>query len=121
MNFIGEVFDAATGDPLVGAHIVFVDALGSVIYSKDGTTTDADGQFTMTLEPQDRLRISYIGYQDEEYQHQQFVQSEMFVLDPSTEVMGVAEVTAKRNPWISRILIILFVIVLVYAFSESRQ
>ncbi|HKK45719.1 MAG TPA: SusC/RagA family TonB-linked outer membrane protein [Balneolaceae bacterium] len=52
----GTVFDQKTGDVLIGANIYHAD-------SNKGTTTDANGKFTLQLPGQNAtLRISYIGY-----------------------------------------------------------
>jgi len=52
----GTVFDANTGDLLVGANIFHAE-------SNRGTTTDANGEFSLDLPGQSAsLRISHIGY-----------------------------------------------------------
>lgn len=53
----GLVNDSQSGDPLPGVNIV-------VQGSEQGTTTDADGKFELTVESlQDTLVFSFIGYQ----------------------------------------------------------
>ncbi len=53
----GYVFDAVTGEPLVGAN-VFVEAL------KVGTATDIDGSYVLRLPPGEHmLTASMVGYQ----------------------------------------------------------
>lgn len=51
----GKVIDAATMKPVEGAAI-------SVKKSPQGTNTNADGEFTVTVKRGDELRISSIGY-----------------------------------------------------------
>lgn len=52
----GTVTDAQTGKPLIGANIL-------VVGTSTGTTTDADGHYSLTVSSlQDTLRFSYIGY-----------------------------------------------------------
>src|SRR5688500_14066581 len=53
----GEVFDATTGEPLIGANVVVV---GTV----EGTVTDFDGRYILKTEktPPLTLTISYTGY-----------------------------------------------------------
>lgn len=54
----GEVFDAATGDPLIGANVVLQ---GTTI----GTITDFDGQYSLRVDAPlpYTLQISYTGYE----------------------------------------------------------
>lgn len=49
----GNVVDANTGQPVAGASVKWLDG-------QTGTTTDADGQFT--LDGKGRLQVSFIGY-----------------------------------------------------------
>lgn len=51
----GTVTDAESGDPLAGANVL--------IEEDAGTSTDADGQYSLELDPGDyMLRVSYVGY-----------------------------------------------------------
>jgi len=52
----GNLTDA-NGDPLIGANVI-VDG------TTNGTITDIDGNFSITANEGDRLRISYIGYNE---------------------------------------------------------
>lgn len=52
----GVVKDAMTGDPIIGASVV---AKGE---SGNGTITDLDGKFMLTINPGAELAVSYIGY-----------------------------------------------------------
>ena len=54
----GHVLDAQTSEPLVGVTLL---ASGSAA----GTTTDADGRFSLALASATTLTVSYIGYQTE--------------------------------------------------------
>lgn len=53
----GRVVDAA-GIPVIGANIIEVG-------TTNGTVTDADGNFTLSVEEDATIRISYIGYLDQ--------------------------------------------------------
>ncbi len=55
----GMVFDAEDGSSLPGASVL-------VKGTTTGTTTDYDGKFSLTVEPNSVLVISYIGYQSKE-------------------------------------------------------
>jgi TonB-linked SusC/RagA family outer membrane protein len=58
----GEVYDAASGEPLIGATIVLE---GTTV----GTITDTDGKFTLqNLSATDVMVISYVGYVRERVQ-----------------------------------------------------
>jgi TonB-dependent SusC/RagA subfamily outer membrane receptor len=50
----GTVIDAA-GQPIIGANIIEVG-------TTNGTVTDMDGNFSLSVEPDATIRISYIGY-----------------------------------------------------------
>lgn len=51
----GEVTDAETGEPLIGASIL-------VKGTSTGTVTDIDGSYTINASPEDVLIFSYTGY-----------------------------------------------------------
>ncbi|MFB6247220.1 MAG: TonB-dependent receptor domain-containing protein [Salinibacter sp.] len=52
----GEVLDAETGDPLSGANV-------KVVGTQRGTTTNADGRFTLSVAPgRLTVRVSFVGY-----------------------------------------------------------
>ncbi|WP_263785880.1 TonB-dependent receptor [Salinibacter grassmerensis] len=52
----GQVIDAETGNPLVGANV-------QVLGTQRGTSADTDGQYSVRVAPGDlRLRASFVGY-----------------------------------------------------------
>lgn len=53
----GQVKDATTGEPLIG---VTIRSLGS----KKMAVTDIDGNYTIEASGKERLRFSYVGYDD---------------------------------------------------------
>ncbi len=55
----GTVIDAANGEPIIGASIL---EMGTT----NGTITDWDGNFTLTVQPGAKLSISYMGYKTQE-------------------------------------------------------
>lgn len=56
---VGGIVVDANGMPLVGATVVVEDRSGSV---GGGTTTSAEGKFTLSVAPGQTLVVSYIGY-----------------------------------------------------------
>ena len=54
----GKVVDA-TGEPLIGVSV-------SLIGQSGGTITDIDGNYSITVPVNARLKFSYIGYQEQE-------------------------------------------------------
>ena len=56
MQVNGTVVDKATGESVIGASIVEKGA------EANGTITDVDGHFTLTVNPGSSLTISYVGY-----------------------------------------------------------
>ncbi|MDD6438275.1 MAG: TonB-dependent receptor [Prevotella sp.] len=55
----GTVVSASDGEPLIGATV-------KVIGTKDGTVTDFDGHFTLTVQPKAKLSVSYVGFKTTE-------------------------------------------------------
>ncbi len=53
----GQLVDAETGEPLIGATVV-------VEGTSQGTVTNIDGYFTQSVEPNATLLIRYVGYKD---------------------------------------------------------
>ena len=59
MTVNGTVVDAANGEPVIGASIL---EMGTT----NGTITDWDGNFSLTVQPGATLQISYMGYKTQE-------------------------------------------------------
>ena len=55
-NVSGVVKDAKTGEPLSGATI-------AIQGTSTGTMTDLNGNYSLTVDPQSTLVVSYIGYE----------------------------------------------------------
>lgn len=53
----GQVVDAETGEPLIGAAV-------TVVGTTQGSVTDLDGNFTQKVAPNSTLLIKYLGYKD---------------------------------------------------------
>ena len=51
----GTVFEAATGEPIIGATVLEVG-------TSNGTVTDFDGNFVINVAPGTQIQISYIGF-----------------------------------------------------------
>ena len=55
----GTVTDAANGEPVIGASVLEIG-------TTNGTITDFDGNFSLTVRPGAKLSISYMGYKTQE-------------------------------------------------------
>ena len=55
----GTVIDAANGEPIIGASVLEIG-------TTNGTITDFDGNFTLTVKQGAKLSISYMGYKTQE-------------------------------------------------------
>ena len=55
----GTVTDAANGEPIIGASVLEIG-------TTNGTITDFDGNFSITVKPGAKLSISYMGYKTQE-------------------------------------------------------
>ena len=56
---VGVVTDARTGEPVIGASI-------AIVGTSTGVITDIDGKFVIQANPQDVLKVSYVGYTTKE-------------------------------------------------------
>ena len=55
----GTVVDIENGEPVIGASVLEIG-------TTNGTITDFDGNFTLTVQPGAKLQFSYIGYKTQE-------------------------------------------------------
>ena len=89
IQIVGKVVDA-NGDPLVGASVVEAG-------TSNGTITDLDGAFVLTVENNVTLLVSYVGYKDQEARaHKDMVvmlREDTQVLD---EVVAIGYGTQKK-------------------------
>ena len=89
IQIVGKVVDA-NGDPLVGASVVEAG-------TSNGTITDLDGAFVLSVEPNVTLLVSYVGYKDQEARaHKDMVvmlREDTQVLD---EVVAIGYGTQKK-------------------------
>lgn len=60
-NYFGEIYDADTGDPLIGASVYHAK-------SEEGASTDIDGKFSISIgEENPVVEVSYTGYEKIEF------------------------------------------------------
>lgn len=87
----GVIIDAQTREPIMGATIVEIDAKPT-----NGTSSDLDGNFTLTIKRQGRVRISFVGYQDQELAGSSFTQGQIkqITMSENAAVLGEIVVTA---------------------------
>ena len=89
IQIVGKVVDA-NGEPLVGASVVEAG-------TSNGTITDLDGAFVLSVEPNVTLLVSYVGYKDQEARaHKDMVvmlREDTQVLD---EVVAIGYGTQKK-------------------------
>jgi TonB-linked SusC/RagA family outer membrane protein len=82
----GTVVDVA-GEPVIGANVVEKNTL-------NGTTTDIDGKFSLTVRDRTILQISYVGYVTQEVTVSEQATTVHVVLSESVNVMDEVVVTA---------------------------
>lgn len=89
INIVGKVVDA-NGEPLVGASVVEAG-------TSNGTITDLDGAFVLSVEKNVTLHVSYVGYKDQEVRAQKdmvvMLREDTQVLD---EVVAIGYGTQKK-------------------------
>ena len=76
ISIVGKVVDA-NGEPLVGASVVEAG-------TSNGTITDLDGAFILSVEKNVTLHVSYVGYKDSEVRAQKDM---VVVLRENTQVL----------------------------------
>ena len=81
----GAVVDEAN-EPIIGANVV-------VEGTNQGTITDLDGRFVITVSPNAKLKISFIGYKDQVVNAQSGREMRIVMTDDS-QVLGEVEVVA---------------------------
>ena len=60
MEVQGTVVDSENGEPVIGASVLEIG-------TTNGTITDFDGNFILTVQPGAKLQFSYIGYKTQEH------------------------------------------------------
>lgn len=85
-NYKGQIHDAITKEPILGATITTLDKL-------KGTTSDANGYFNIETN-QKKINISYIGYNTQEVD---LVENLSISLQPAIENLQSIVVTASRE------------------------
>jgi len=89
----GKVIEQATGEPLPGVTIL-------VKGTNEGTTTDFDGFFQISVERENQIEVSYLGFKtqlitvDDNSELEIYLESELDLLD---EIIVVGYGTQKRS------------------------
>ena len=83
LNVSGSVIDSTTGEPIIGASVLEEG-------TSNGTITDFDGVFSLSVQQGARLLISYVGYQS---QILPAVSEMQIVLQEDAEVLDEVVVT----------------------------
>ncbi|MEP6647064.1 MAG: TonB-dependent receptor [Saprospiraceae bacterium] len=87
----GEVFDADTGDPVIGANI-------ALLGTQTGTVTDFDGQYTLRtdLPLPLSIEISYTGYEATKVDFTENAAFKRTKLSPASILIDAVEVVGSR-------------------------
>lgn len=91
MDINGKVYDNS-GNPLIGAVVVELNSNGSL--SNNGTVTDNNGNFSLSVQPDSTIQFSYIGYQTKNVPSEN---AKNVILTTSTTQLPEVTVTAKRS------------------------
>lgn len=86
----GKVIDASTNMPLSGATITFAH--------KGTTTTDASGRFIMDCSKNNKLTISFVGYETKQQVLHNCSDGLLICLTPSVQNLNEVEVTTTSSP-----------------------
>jgi iron complex outermembrane receptor protein len=88
-NFSGKVLDVITGKPLVSATVIVGDKK---------MTTNSSGEFLLSISNNDKITISYIGYETFISSVDLNKKSNTFYLTPISLSLADVEVTNTSNP-----------------------
>ena len=90
-NIKGVVIDRNTKEPLIGVNVI--------ISNTNGTTTDFDGNFSISVNSGETLSIAYVGYQTQNQLINQTTNLliELFSENKLDEVVVVGYGTQKRS------------------------
>ena len=86
----GQVLDAQTNDPLIGANI---------FTSEGGTSTNWDGTFSIVLFSSDSLMVSYVSYDNQVLSYEEIIalgEDVVIYLNPSNNILETATVTGSK-------------------------
>ena len=85
----GKVIDASTGKPLSGA---------SVIFSGDrGGATDSEGNFSIDCNKNQRITISYVGYESYSFTIKNCDEVIEISMEPAGRLLGAVEISATSS------------------------
>jgi iron complex outermembrane receptor protein len=87
-SITGKVVDASTSHPLSGATVTF--------QNKNSVTTDQDGNFTVDCSKNNRITVSFIGYEPKQ-QSVNCNEELVISLTPSSGIMTNVEITATST------------------------
>lgn len=89
----GRVIDRETGEPCVGVSIMLEG-------TKFGTASNLDGNFAMRVPKGGKLRFSYVGYEDYEYEVTESVDDIEIVItiDEKAVLMGDVAIIRPKMP-----------------------
>ena len=96
LNVSGQIFDKDTGETLIGATVLITDGTGKNKGAR-GCITDIDGKFSLRLNKNESISVSFIGY---ETVSKQIVKNEnnlVIELKPSIELDDVVITGISRR------------------------
>lgn len=91
----GQVVDAESGEPLIGAAI-------SVVGTSQGTVTDLDGNFTLKVASNATVLINYLGYKEIKKKITQAGTVNLGVIKLEPDAVALADVTITSSIAVAR-------------------
>jgi hypothetical protein len=91
----GQVVDAETGDPLIGAAV-------TVAGTTQGSVTDLDGYFTQRVGQNETLVIKYLGYKDFKKKITQVGSADLGVIKLEADAVVLGDVTITSSIAVAR-------------------
>ncbi|WP_321332119.1 TonB-dependent receptor [uncultured Bacteroides sp.] len=91
----GQVVDAESSDPLIGAAVI-------VVGTTQGTVTDVDGKFTLNASPNATLSIKYLGYKELKKKVTKSGQVNLGTISLEIDAVALADVTITSSIAVAR-------------------
>lgn len=96
LNVSGQIFDKDTGETLIGATVLITDGTGKNKGTR-GCITDIDGKFSLRLNKNESISVSFIGYETVSKQIAKNENNLVIELKPSIELDDVVITGISRR------------------------
>lgn len=111
----GKVTDKTTGAPVAYANVYVSDTLGNPEEPLRGTTTDANGNYSLAVLPGSYVTASFVGFQKETKKSNGTVN---FQLQSGVQLAEVEIVARKKHKYIAASGILLIAVISAFMIKK---